>query len=122
MSEWDEFCSQLGYKNEGDMWKDLYITKDLSITDIARKLNVSRNVVRAALARTNIPPRKRGGPNNSRLVMTEELLEEVKKNGVMAVARRLGLDYSTLYKRLRLRGISVKSLRAPAPVETPETS
>jgi len=112
MIEWNSVASALGYTGEVEMWKDLYTTRRLSISQLSRKLDVGRNTIRASLGKSGIVLRKRGGPNNQRLVVTDELVEEVRKDGVAAVAKRLKLDYTTLYKRIyRVRGLTVKSLR-----------
>lgn len=118
MIEFEVLASRLGYRNEVALWEDLYVTKGLSLSQISRKLDVSRNVIRLALARAGIPPRKRGGPNNARVVLTQELIDEIRRDGLPTVARRLGLSHSTLYKRLRLRGLSIRDLREPGKAES----
>lgn len=121
MIDWDTTASQLGYDSPQAMFRDLYVTKHLSIAQIETKLDVSRNVIKEQLLKAGIPKRKPGGPNNAKVVLTQELLDEIRKDGVRAVADRLKLSYTTLYKRLRLRKISVKSLREEAsPTPTSE--
>ena len=100
MIEWEPVAKQLGYETEKDMWVDLYSTKKLSIQQLAEKLDIGRNTVRDALERYEIPIRPRGGPNNRRLFLTDDILEKVKQNGVAATARELGVGYTTLYKRI----------------------
>ena len=112
MIEWGPLVKSLGYNNETHMWADLYIEKELSIAQISRKLDVSKNIIRSCLTRASIPIRSRGGPNNSKVVLTPELIDEIKLNGIKATATRLKMDYTTLYKRLRSRGITVQSLRS----------
>lgn len=121
MIEWPKVARSLGYSDDVALWKDLYETKKLSIAQISKKLDVSRNVVRENLAKAGVVMRKQGGPNNARVVLTDDLLDRIRKDGVAAVARDLGLDYTTLYKRLRLRGMSVASLRSVVPGEPPTT-
>ena len=113
MIEWAALTKSLGYDSETAFWQDLYVEKKLSIAQLSRKLDVSRNVIRDCLKKAGVTSRKRGGPNNSKVVLTEELIEEVRKDGIAVVAKRLEMDYTTLYKRLYKRGITVASLRAP---------
>lgn len=112
MTDWTRLSSSLNYGDERSMWEDLYTVRKLSISQIARKLDVSSNTVRASLMRHGVTTRKRGGPNNQRLVVTDELVDECRRDGIAAVARRLDLDYTTVYKRLyRVRGLKVSDLR-----------
>jgi len=126
MINWDEVAAKLGYTSEVSLWVDLYTTRGLSISQIARKLDVSRNTIRGSLEKAGIQIRKQGGPNNQRLVVTDELVDEIRKDGVAVVAARLGLDYSTLYKRLRnVRKLKVSDLRvvgSPPSAESPESA
>lgn len=111
--DWQSVAKRLGYDSPTRMWEDLYLEKKLSISQIETKLDVSRNVVKEQLTKAGIASRSRGGPNNAKVVITDELIAEMKRDGIKAVASRLQLSYTTLYKRLRLRGISATSLRLP---------
>lgn len=112
MIDWVGTATRLGYESPTKMWEDLYEGKKLSLVQIQRKLGVSRNVIRHELVKAGIVSRTRGGPNNKKIVITDDLIDEVKKIGITAVAKRLGLDYTTLYKRIyRLRGLRIRDLR-----------
>jgi transposase len=89
----------LGYASELDFWTDLYVTRKHSIAELAERLDVSRNTIRSTLERLNVPIRKQGGPNNQKLAANDEIAEEIEKDGVSAVAKRLGLSYAAVYKR-----------------------
>lgn len=116
MIEWGALSKSLGYDSTDGMWKDLYLEKKLSIGQLSRKLDVSRNVVRLELSKAGIKARGRGGPNNSHVVLTEELLDEIRRDGLTATAKRLGLTYPALYMRLRKRGMSLTELRQAASI------
>lgn len=98
--DWKPVLRALGYADEAGMWQDLYVTRALSIMQIATKLDISRNAVRDALAKHGIEIRGRGGPNNQKVVITDEVIEQVRTYGIAAVAQQLGIKYSALYKRL----------------------
>jgi len=120
--QWNDVAQRLKYVDEVEMWNDLYVARGLSISKLALKLDISRNTVRDALDRVGIQLRGRGGPNNQKLEVTDELIEDIRENGVTAVAKKLGLSYTTVYKRLyRIKGLTVADLHAePEPVpETP---
>lgn len=72
-----------------------------SIEGIASELMVSRHTVRVAFEHFNVPVKTQGGPTRTKLVVTEDLLDEIEANGLTAVAKRLDLDYTTVYKRTR---------------------
>lgn len=123
MIDWLSTSKLMGYDDDVEMWRDLYESKSLSISQLSRKLGVSRNVVRACLEKAGIKKKKRGGPNNTRCVVTDEMVEEIRRDGISAVAKRLGLDYTTLYKKLkRVRGLTPKDLRVlPQPLSLDES-
>jgi transcriptional regulator of acetoin/glycerol metabolism len=111
MIDWVPVVQRLGYASEDAMWKDLYDAQRLSIAALAQRLGVSRNTIRHTLERRGVTLRGRGGANNNALDLTDAVIEEVRQHGVMAVAKRLEINYTTLYKRLRARGLSVADLR-----------
>jgi hypothetical protein len=100
MINWLPIAQKLGYDSARDMWLDLYVTRQISIDKLTEKLDVSRNTVRDALDREQIPIRKRGGPNHQKFEVTDELIAHVKELGIGPVAKELGVAYTTLYKRL----------------------
>lgn len=119
MIDWTPIAQRLGHASEEMLWHELYDVQKLSITTLATRLGISRNTIRQALARRHIQVRGRGGPNNLVLALTPEVIEEVRRDGVLAVAKRMELNYTTLYKRLRRAGIRVADLKVG--IENPET-
>jgi transcriptional regulator of acetoin/glycerol metabolism len=119
MIEWEVLAQRLGYADEDAMWRDRYSEKKTSIAALSVSLGVSRNTIRQRLEAKNIDLRSRGGANNNSLDLTDEVIEEVRRDGVMAVAKRLEINYTTLYKRLRTKGITIADLRKPATVDHP---
>lgn len=111
MIDWRPICTKLGYADEEAMWRDLYETQKLSITALEKRLGVSRNTIRQTLKKRGVTVRGRGGANRITLDLTDDVVAEVRRDGVMAVAKRLGVNYTTLYKRLRRQGIAVADLR-----------
>lgn len=60
-----ELVCSLGYKNECDMYKDLYTHQHLSLAKIDKRLGVSTTTVCLDLKRLKIKRRPRGGFNHS---------------------------------------------------------
>jgi len=111
MIEWAVIAEKLRFASSDAMWKALYVEQRLSITKIAERFGVSRNTVRGELLKRGLL-RKQGGPNNvTGVELTSDLIDEIRREGVLAVAKRLGINYTTLYKRLRKLGLSVTDLR-----------
>jgi transposase len=122
MIDWALLATKLGYADEVSMWQDLYTAKGLSVKQLSKKLDISRNTVRLALEDSGIEMRPRGGPNNKKLDITDALVEEIRQKGISAVAKELGLSYTTVYKRLyRVRGLTVTALQAQ-PIAVPATA
>lgn len=99
--DWEAVAKRLGYETELAMWTDLYITKRLSISELAARFDVSSGTVRPALHRCKIAVRPRGGANNRQQISYAGLAEEVKKVGIVVVAARLGLTSRGVYYRIR---------------------
>jgi transposase len=102
MIDWKPVLDRLGYASELAMWQDLYEQKGLSISELADRFNVGRTTIRDALWRRGIAVRSRGGANHhDKIVPNPELLEAVRKEGIRAVAIRMGLSKTAVYKRIR---------------------
>jgi len=118
MIDWLSTAMKLGHADEEAMWKALY--EKSSIAELSTQLGVSRNTIRLRLVKCGVAFRGRGGPNNKHTDVTDELLEKVKREGIAAVAKELGIQYSTLYKRIyRIRGLKIADLKAPTPEPEP---
>jgi transposase len=113
MIDWEGTAKKLGYESERKMWLDFYVARKMSVTALSEKLDVSRNSIRDALARNAVPIRKQGGPNNQKVEITDEIIEEIREKGISAVAKRLGVTYTTIYKRLYRRSGTVVEQPAP---------
>jgi DNA-binding NtrC family response regulator len=111
MIEWSALAQRLGYASDEAMWADLYDVKHLSVAALATRLGISRNAIRSTLKKRGAGMRKRGGANNRREDLSDEIIDEVRKDGVMAVAKRMKVKYTTLYKRLRRMGMTVAELQ-----------
>jgi DNA invertase Pin-like site-specific DNA recombinase len=72
-----------------------------SIEGIANELMISRHTVRLAFERYQIEVKTQGGAQYVKFDVTEDLLDEIEATGVTAVARRLGVDYTSVYKRTK---------------------
>jgi DNA invertase Pin-like site-specific DNA recombinase len=72
-----------------------------SIEAIANELLISRHTVRIAFERYQIGVKTQGGAQYIKFEVTEALLDEIEAVGVTAVARRLGVDYTSVYKRTK---------------------
>jgi len=112
MIDWPTTATKIGYADEEAMWKALYGKH--SIAELSTMLGVSRNTVRLRLVKCGIEFRGRGGPNNKHTEVTDDLLDRVKRDGIAVVAKELGIQYSTLYKRIyRIRGLKIADLKVP---------
>ena len=104
---WQAICVTLGFPDEASMLAALYET--MSIAEIAKKLGYSKGIVERRIARAGIKKRPRGGPNRH---VTSELhgIPDEEFADVHALASKLGLHYSTVYKEARRRGLCISVL------------
>lgn len=97
----ENVARRAGYAEYKDLLVDWYVVQRLALLDIAERLHVTQQRVRKHLVRFGITIRGKGGANNVKVVLTQALLEEVAKDGIPAVAMRLGVAQPVLYARIR---------------------
>ncbi|MDB5245514.1 MAG: hypothetical protein JWN90_619 [Parcubacteria group bacterium] len=87
----------------------LYIDKELSLREIAKKLQCDPGVISRALKRFEIPVRY---PTAPRLFTKELLAALYLKEGLStyAIAARYACDAKTIYRHLKLNGITPRSI------------
>lgn len=101
MIDWDTFSKTLGYVGEKEMWGRLYDQDKLSIAQLSQRLGISRNTIRARLQHHEVAVRSRGGVNRVKEGLNDEVVKEAMEKGVAAVAAERGIEYNTLYKKVR---------------------
>lgn len=96
--EWHLLATNLGYSNERDMFEDLYA--EMSLSEIAKRLNYSRAAIDRRINILGIPKRGRGGANNRKNARDkvwrcdQRLVFQI---GGTPLAKALGVSYQTLY-------------------------
>lgn len=122
---WAEISQQLGFSGPKEMWEAFYLQRKMSIGQLAKRFAISPNVVRDALIVHGVAVRKRGGPNNIKMVDVDALQKAVDERGVSSVAREQGVDPTTIYKRLYYKQGKKRRPLGPAvetkPSEGPES-
>jgi hypothetical protein len=119
MIQWSRIASDLGYKDEGVMWRELY--SRYSISQLCMRFAVSANTVRKELVKHNVKIRERGGPNSQKVILDADMIQAIKLRGVLTVAKERDLDPTTIYKQLRKAGLGTKAEPLPARSEEPAT-
>lgn len=100
LQELEDLAAKQGYPSYKDMLHELYVVQGKGLHEIAAMCHVFYRRTRKHLLRFGIPIRARGGPNNVKVVLTDVLVQEIIRDGVPAVAERLGVTDGVL--RLRL--------------------
>lgn len=124
---WEPIVQALGYESEKAMLEDFYVAQAMSVADLAQRLGYSRGIVIQHLEAAGITLRGRGGPNRK----VSSKLTSVKDEDfvdIPALASKLGMHHSTVYKEARRRGLCISALSLPqqpstdTPVEAPTSS
>lgn len=101
MSNWDTICAGLGFKTEQEMFLALY--REKSIAQLCEMFAVSSYTIRKKLAEHGVTVRGRGGPHAMKILeMTQDLVDEMARDGVDSVAARLGVTKFTLFRRKKI--------------------
>lgn len=96
-----QVAQERGFEDSDALIRDMYITQGKSIKDIQEELFTPMWSLKKRLVRLGIPFRSRGGPNNVITHITRELVEECLRDGVNAVADRLGITTQLLSSRMK---------------------
>lgn len=96
----ERIAREHGYADYRSMLYECYVVQGMSLVELARRLHIHHNRLKRHLTRFGIPIRKRGGRNHLKIEVTAELLEETIRDGIPAVALRLGVTQSALHARI----------------------
>lgn len=113
MFDWEPTAKKLGFIGEKEMWEQLY--NKYSLTDLAVRFSCGVNTIRNRIAKFGIEIKARGGPNNLKIDLDKELLDDIIQLGVKKAANKRGIKPQVLYQRIYYKyGLTVKGLREAA--------
>lgn len=96
----EDLAQRHGFSSFAEWLRDLYIVQKVPIQKISEQLFTPMWTLRKKFDELGINVRTRGGPNHVHIHMTEELYQEVCRDGIPAVCERLGVEYMALRRRL----------------------
>jgi hypothetical protein len=112
-TNWEATAKENGFSSEVEMWKSLY--PKMSMSQLAEKFHKGINTIRARLDYHQIAKRNRGGANNTKVDIDQELINDVITIGVGKAALKRGIKPQTLYQRLYYQnGMTVKQIKEEA--------
>lgn len=102
---WTDYARGIGYADERDMLTDMYVTKNLSLSQIAERLECGTYTVNRHLDALGITKRSRGGCNSAS-IQTRKLFyldqRVVHRMALNKLAREVDVSSSLIYKYRRL--------------------
>jgi hypothetical protein len=129
---WDPIAVRLGFNNEAEMLKAMYVDQGLSIQQMIKKLGYAQNSIRTRLKEAGVNLKPRGGPNAQgktilKSLTNEELLKLKPVDLLNAEnpdgSRKYNCTPNTLYKEKRRRNLICStpvSRQQPISNNTPE--
>ncbi len=116
-NDWSKEARQLGYKSAKEMFTDLYVTKRMTLSEIGNVLSASPTAINMAITNNGIQLRGRGGPNNTKSVLDAIDDLELFTEKPLALAARLNVNKSLIYKeRAKRAGVSGKERKVSGDV------
>lgn len=97
----EEVAHKRGFDSCAIMLHDMYVVQEIPIEKISKLLYTPMWSLRKRFSELGIGVKSRGGKNHVRFEMTQELYNEVCRDGVMTVADRLGIDALALNTRIK---------------------
>lgn len=101
LDELEVVARRAGFEDYKALLTQWYLADRMSLTTIAERLYISWPRVKKHLKLYGLEIRNRGGANNVQVVLTMDLIHEIARDGLPAVAGRLGVQYSVLNLRVR---------------------
>lgn len=101
--DWTQMSMGLGYPNEEEMLRDLYIQQHMSIAQIAYALGYAYGNVYRRLCTLRIPMRPRGGANNNKRILECVSNTQLFNNPPALLAEEFAVHISTVFKEKYLR-------------------
>lgn len=99
----ERVARDLGYESSGAMYYEMYVVQRIPLHEISQRLYTPLWSLRKRFDELGITVNKRGGANNVKFELTDELMAEVNRDGISAVCDRLGVNFVSLYLRVRER-------------------
>lgn len=121
-TNWEGIARELRFPNVATMFRKYYVETEMSIEQLAGRFGVSSGQIRTQLVAAGITLRPRGGAQQSKITMTDDLLSACESKGTKQVAAELGVSYSALHKALRRYVTSRKVEEASQSQETPQSA
>lgn len=101
---WRPIAATLGFRDEEEMLKELYLKQGFSISEISHVVGYSRFNVRRRLILLHVPLRSRGGDNRSgRRKLAAIASEKILSGSPVNLAIEHGVHISTIFAERRLR-------------------
>uniref|UniRef100_A0A6M3IQ04 Putative sigma-70 region domain containing protein n=1 Tax=viral metagenome TaxID=1070528 RepID=A0A6M3IQ04_9ZZZZ len=99
MIEWADILKRSGFKDPQALLQDRYLSKGLSMGEIALEFRVTLPTIRNYLKRLGVPTRGRGGDNSSKAV--DISLEEYRSMTYAQLAEKYGVSEWMVWSRTR---------------------
>lgn len=96
-----EQAAQLGFNSVSELLHEWYFIDNVSVYEMCSRLTLDRYTLRKIMDDLQIPTKPKGGANNVKLVITNEMINEVSTYGISDCARRWGVSYELIYRQLR---------------------
>lgn len=97
----DSVAQERGFENAAAMLHDMYVVQHIPIQKIADTLFTPIWTLRKRFDDVGITVKGRGGRNNVKYEITEELYQEVLRDGIEIVCSRLGVESVPFRQRLQ---------------------
>jgi len=102
---WQPIAVTLGFEDESEMLKNLYIVQNFSLNQLRSILGYSTWAIRRRLILAGIPLKGKGGPNNriGRRRLKHVSDQELRERSAANVARDHQVHISTVFAEIRFR-------------------
>lgn len=100
-SRLERVAHERGFESYEKLLYELYIVQGYSIEQLQARLFTPHHSLKLKLRELGLITRGKGGPNNRKFVLTDELIAEASRIGVWELSLRLGVDPVQVASRLK---------------------
>lgn len=100
---WNSLAKAMGYASDREMFRKLYVEDGKTIAQLREQFSCTQFAIKKKLIEHGITIRSRGGARSVKIAsFTQEMLDEINRDGIRETAKRYGVSRYSLFRHRRM--------------------